>query len=136
MIIETESHELWVRFAGRVIQRFMIRRSALFAFVEVDPRPVGLQAVVDALRKAIIRELGYRFYFRHSGRARAHKKTRAAARTTSPAAVPSHTGLPLEVPPTLAGGLVVLLSSLKVSIANARSDAELHGDHLDPWATR
>ena len=73
MIIETESHELWVRFAGRVIQRFMIRRSALFAFVEVDPRPVGLQAVVDALRKVITRELGYRFYLRHSGRARPQK---------------------------------------------------------------
>jgi len=91
---------------------------------------------VDALRKAIIRELGYRFYLRDSGRARPQKKTRAAARTTSPAAVPSHTGLPLEVPPTLAGGLVVLLASLKVSRANARSDAELHGDHLDPGATR
>ena len=77
------------------------------------------------------RELGYRFYLRH-----AHKKTRATARTTGPAAVPSHTGLLLEVLPTLARGLVVLLASLKVSIANARSDAELHGDHLDPWATR
>jgi hypothetical protein len=28
---------------------------------------------VDALRKAIIRELGYRFYLRHSGRARPQK---------------------------------------------------------------
>ena len=119
MIIETESHELWVRFAGRVIQRFMSRRSAPSAFVEVDSRPVGLQAVVDALRKAIIRELGYRFYFRHSGRARATKKQEQQRGQQ-------------EVLPTLAGGLVVLLSSLKVSIANARSDAELHGDHLDP----
>ena len=92
------------------------------ALVEVDPRPVGLQAVAIASTSG-------------TAGGRAHKKTRAAARTTSPAAVPSHTGLPLQVLPTLAGGLVVLLASLKVSRANARSDAELHGDHLDPRAT-
>jgi hypothetical protein len=109
----------------------MIRRSAPPPFVEVDPRPVGLQAVVDALRKAIIRELG--FIASTSGTAGGRpQKTSAAARTTGPAAAPSHMGLRLEVLPTLAGGLVVLLASLKASSANARSDAELHGDHLDP----
>jgi hypothetical protein len=39
------------------------------AFVEVDPWSVGLKAVVDALRIPIVRELGYRFYDRDSGRA-------------------------------------------------------------------
>ena len=44
------------------------------AFVELDPWSVGLQAVVDALRVPIVRELGYRFYDRDGGRARPPKE--------------------------------------------------------------
>ena len=132
MTIETESHELWGRFAGRVIQRFMMRRSAPPAFVEVDPRPVGLQAVVDALRKAIIRELGYRFDLLHSGRSPTKKQQRQRGQQVPQRRRATRACLLLEVLPTLGGGLVVLLASLKASSANARSDAELHGDHLDP----